>query len=882
MMIGILPTMAIGAEMPEIITIDMKVGESKKLEVAAANYFMSTNTGIALVSQKGDLSAKSAGTAHIYAYLNGKVVGLWKIIVEAKTSDVESPAVKKGDFPFVPDEKNLTNGHIKSGWKYFIAYDNGKFRITSDGIVAPSMRYNNPFYVEHLGGSYYYIRTVDGKFLCYEGDKPYYNDKEQIGNALIVRDKPYKWYVYPQNDAGVIKYSFAANENRELFIGTYEPCGEDRDGELRITKAQIGKLIGERRSFEVLDADRQSIPEWWYRYKGEEVQTDQYGYDYYSKQDFKSETNLPVIAVSENYNLEIPSFQKNFLTYGKTVQRQLLSRNERGTYILAIVDDTYVTIEKLSVDGKSLGSKTIKLDDELSMFGAIYSGEKFNYIAFGQNNPNEDSNKESIRIVKYDKEFNRISSVSVSSGQTIAIKPLIHTARFSESGNQLVLHTTRQRFKSSDGMNHQSNLDIIVNTDTMKTTYVSSDYPKNHVSHSFNTFVRFDGNDFVFLDHGDGFPRSVVLHKGTQSSYKKASMFDIYGPEGANYTGVMVGGLEISNNNYLTAIASIDQASAKWGKASEDSTKNSSMVPINEKGLNQHNVILSVVPRNFGDGATAQNITIENYIGTSKICSPPQLLKFNNNKFAVLWAEYSLQEVNFAIDEDGETTDDEVPLRYVVQYVDGDGNKLSSAVSYQKVDDFYKEYLNTVATKSTLAEPEPEQTTPAKHPFTDVKAGSYYEDAVVWALENKVTSGVSDTKFAPNDTCTRGQVVTFLWRAKGSPEPKNKSNPFVDINVSDYYYKAVLWAVENGITSGTSANTFSPDDTSTSGQVATFLWRSNGSPNKTGKGEYYQDAINWANANGLLSGTDTAFNAINNSPRADIVTYLYRNAVNSK
>ncbi|MEG1878699.1 MAG: S-layer homology domain-containing protein [Pseudoflavonifractor sp.] len=164
------------------------------------------------------------------------------------------------------------------------------------------------------------------------------------------------------------------------------------------------------------------------------------------------------------------------------------------------------------------------------------------------------------------------------------------------------------------------------------------------------------------------------------------------------------------------------------------------------------------------------------------------------------------------------------------------------------------------------------------HPFTDVKAGGYYEEAVVWALNNKVTSGTSATTFAPDATCTRGEVVTFLWRAKGSPAPKSASNPFTDVKPSDYFYQPVLWAVENGITSGTSASTFHPTGTCSSGQVVTFLWRASGSPSKTGQGEYYADAVNWGNANGLLSGTATPFAPTNNSPRADIVTYLYRNS----
>lgn len=173
-----------------------------------------------------------------------------------------------------------------------------------------------------------------------------------------------------------------------------------------------------------------------------------------------------------------------------------------------------------------------------------------------------------------------------------------------------------------------------------------------------------------------------------------------------------------------------------------------------------------------------------------------------------------------------------------------------------------------------------------KHPFTDVPKSAYYENPVIWALNNGVTSGTSATTFAPGETCTRGQVVTFLWRAKGSPEPASTINPFTDVKASDYFYKAVLWAVEKGITSGTSATTFSPNATCTSGQVVTFLWRSNDSPKATStsslaaqySGQYYSDAVAWVDSTGMLAGTGTVFTPNSNSPRADIVTYLYRNA----
>ncbi len=179
----------------------------------------------------------------------------------------------------------------------------------------------------------------------------------------------------------------------------------------------------------------------------------------------------------------------------------------------------------------------------------------------------------------------------------------------------------------------------------------------------------------------------------------------------------------------------------------------------------------------------------------------------------------------------------------------------------------------------TAAELGEKKTTPAEtgNPFKDVPADAYFHDAVLWALEKNITTGMTDTTFGPTATCTRGQVATFLWRAKGCPEPKTAENPFTDVKKSDYYYKAILWAYENGITTGTSETAFTPSGTCTSAQVVTFLWRANGKPSAEHTGaEYYAEAVAWANANNLLDGTATPFTPSAPSPRADIVTYLYR------
>ena len=171
-------------------------------------------------------------------------------------------------------------------------------------------------------------------------------------------------------------------------------------------------------------------------------------------------------------------------------------------------------------------------------------------------------------------------------------------------------------------------------------------------------------------------------------------------------------------------------------------------------------------------------------------------------------------------------------------------------------------------------------------PFTDVSTDAYFFEPVLWAVENGITSGTSATTFAPNATCTRAQVVTFLWRAMGSPEPASAENPFSDVNAADYFYKAVLWAVENGITSGTGGGKFSPNSPCTRSQVVTFLWRTMGQPapqrtdnpfTDVAEGIYYYQPVLWAVENGITSGTSaTTFAPSNPCTRAQVVTFLFR------
>ena len=172
-------------------------------------------------------------------------------------------------------------------------------------------------------------------------------------------------------------------------------------------------------------------------------------------------------------------------------------------------------------------------------------------------------------------------------------------------------------------------------------------------------------------------------------------------------------------------------------------------------------------------------------------------------------------------------------------------------------------------------------------PFTDITEGKYYYDAVLWAYRRspRIASGTGEDRFSPNDTCTRAQVVTFLWRAAGCPEPSAEETPFTDIRADKYYYKAVLWALEQEITSGTSPDRFSPNDGCTRAQAVTFLWRFAGQPEVPSvnpfkdvkSGRFYYKPVLWASEKNITTGTGAGiFSPDSTCTRGQIVTFLYR------
>ena len=214
---------------------------------------------------------------------------------------------------------------------------------------------------------------------------------------------------------------------------------------------------------------------------------------------------------------------------------------------------------------------------------------------------------------------------------------------------------------------------------------------------------------------------------------------------------------------------------------------------------------------------------------------------------------------------------------YAISNVKIDGKSIGAVKSYTFENVRRTHTIEVIFTKANG--------NPQTGVFVDVATGSYYEDAVDWAVENGITKGTDDTHFSPDGICTRAQAVTFLWRTAGSPKPETRAMPFTDVPVGSYYYDAVLWAVENGITKGTSDTTFSPNMTCSRAQIVAFLWRSEKSP-AAGTANpfadvkstaYYADAVLWAVKENITKGTtSTTFSPNADCTRAQIVTFLWR------
>lgn len=334
-----------------------------------------------------------------------------------------------------------------------------------------------------------------------------------------------------------------------------------------------------------------------------------------------------------------------------------------GTINVVWVDSDNIQVDTYSSDWKLLKTKLVPR--ELTLYGGMYIGEKYNYIVFGQKNPNEDNKLEVIRLVKYDKDFNRLDSAAVTNCYTI--DPFdAGTARMAEYGDTLVLHTSRLRYLTDDGLNHQSQLTVYFDTSKMKVTNSLEKFQENHVSHSFNQFVKFNGSTAVLVDHGDAYPRGVVINTSSNKggSYSELELLKVPGEVGANQTGISIGDFEITDHNYMVAINTLDQSLV----TSYDSH--------NIYGLErqERNAVLLISPIGNTSTSKVKQVYLTDYTGNSKGAGAPYIVPLGDGRYMIMWQEFAYKEGN---------RDDSSAYQAIMDYI-GDA---SVGVRYVVVDE---------------------------------------------------------------------------------------------------------------------------------------------------------------------------------------------------
>ena len=550
---------------------------------------------------------------------------------------------------------------------------------------------------------------------------------------------------------------------------------------------------------------------------------------------------------------------------------------ENGQYVRAEAIGSDLVVEYYDQNFKFLSGRTIPM--ELPVFGGVRMDSDYNFVVVGQDNPDEDDSVEVFRIIRYTKDWKKVDHASLFGANTY-IPFDAGSLRFDRSGGILYIRTAHEMYDAGDGLHHQANVMIALRIRDMTITdeltrVLNRSY--GYISHSFNQFVRVDGDTLLAVDHGDALPRSVVLIKygkkaGEEQFYGKVSSVNalpIANSTGHyNDTGVSVGGFECSSTDYLIA-----------GSAYDMSEKVDLMYA-------HRNIFVTATPKkDFTDEATKIN-WITNYQESDRVeVSPPHMLKLSSDRFFLTWTENGVQKYCFVngkgqLDGTIQTGDgdlsDCVPIlagNNAVWYVTDRSAPVFHHLQVVQCDHSYKNYRCIHCGELMPT------------PFRDVENGSFYHIPVLWALEKGITTGATETTFNPGGDLLRAQFVTFLWRAAGKPEPTSSSNPFTDVTGNDFFYKAVLWAVEKGITNGISETEFGAYQTTNRAQAVTFLWRYLNKPAATASnsfsdvvaGEWYEAPINWAVEKGVTNGMgDGTFGIGNPCSRAHAVTFLYR------
>lgn len=555
------------------------------------------------------------------------------------------------------------------------------------------------------------------------------------------------------------------------------------------------------------------------------------------------------------------------------VNKQTMFTYNDTMHLVDATTGSQVVISEINADNSTTTIKTI--DFELPLYGGFFAGQDYNYIVFGQTNLEESTSLETYRIVKYDKDFNKISSYSTTGGNTITQTPFsAGSLRMAENadGSELTVHTARQMFASSDGANHQSQITFVLDTKTMTLkNQTNAMQGTQHVSHSFNQFVQYDGDKQILVDHGDAYPRAVVLHEskdGTDYSYYWSShieyeLLEIPGLIGANCTGVSIGGLEISNSSYLVAINKVD-----FSKISSFSSYSMTGLDIDER-----DVMLLVMDKNSKE---VNQITIQKYVDTGYTSSIPYIVKIDDDNFMVIWQEHSAS-----------TTSGYLTTKFVM--VDGSGNKTSAIMSKANtplsmyvqplyINDLVTWYVgNEIQTLSPSGQEKVSinsaQISNINTNYTEIGTEITPNPTVI--LDN--TTLILDTDYTVSysnnlNIGTATITITGIENYTGTITKTFNIIDFADNSTNAWYYDAVKFVVNEGLFGGTSETTFSPSTTMSNGMIWTVLYREQGGTGSTSGAEWYKSAQEWVISNNLSDGENYSADMT----REELAVLLYK------
>ncbi len=318
------------------------------------------------------------------------------------------------------------------------------------------------------------------------------------------------------------------------------------------------------------------------------------------------------------------NFETILARWGETVSNYLLE--DDGALMVVTFNNGAVLVDRYNNSYQLIDSQ--KIAKHLETPGAFCASPDAYYVAYGQNNPTENDARTVFEIVKYDKNWNELAHVSINGQQAYTTKPFDGTAGdMAVSGNTLVLHTARERYRTEDGYNHQSQFTVVVNTDTMTLLNQAdlTDFQKNHVSHSFNQDVVFADGKRILFDHGDAYPRAIVMHVAQEDDYQEVALLDIPGEIGMNQTGVAMGNATVFSDKIVLAINQM-----AFANATLFGTYN-----IEGERVFERDAKLLLIDRYNPTAGLQKTINLTDNIGKYKTSSAPQLVSAGDKLYAI-------------------------------------------------------------------------------------------------------------------------------------------------------------------------------------------------------------------------------------------------------